>query len=145
MLWFKGCIPRMCMTELKLDVMHCSRCEGEWEYVKGEPQLQRCVACRLKINEKYKNRTPEVKARNLERCRVKYETDETFRDKVGDYVKERMRATTQCMVCEKLLKRGSLRGHRIACKGPQSKTIAQKILELSLSIPPLVESTDSNC
>jgi hypothetical protein len=120
------------MTELKLDVMHCSRCKGEWKYVKGEPQLQRCVACRLKIKEMSKNRTPESKAKKLEWHRVKYETDESFRVKVGDYVKERMGATTQCTVCEKILKQGSLRGHRIACKGPQSKTTAQKILELSL-------------
>ncbi len=130
------------MTEYKLDVMNCSRCKAEWKYVRGEPQVQKCVACRLKIHEKYKNRTPEAKAKTLEWRRVKYETDEAFRDKVGDYVKERMGATTQCMVCEKLLKRGSLRTHQKACKGPNSKTIPQMILELSLSMPPLIESCE---
>ena len=132
----------MCMTEYELDVMNCSRCKAEWGYIRGEPQVQNCVACRLKINEKYKNRTPEAKAKTLEWRRVKYETDEAFRDKVSAYVLDRMKVTTECTVCEKVLKRGSLRFHQKACKGPNSKTIPQKISELSLSIPPLIESCE---
>ncbi len=49
----------MGMTEYKIDVMNCSRCKAEWEYVRGEPQVQKCEACRLKINYAFRNRSPE--------------------------------------------------------------------------------------
>ncbi len=133
------------MTEYELDVMNCSRCKAEWKYVRGVTQVQQCETCRLKINEKYRNRTAEAIAKTLEWRRLQYETDESFRVKVGDYVKERMRVTTECTVCEKVLKRGSLRTHQKACKGPNSKPTSQKILELSLLHAQLLESNDCDC
>jgi Zn finger protein HypA/HybF involved in hydrogenase expression len=135
----------MCMTAYKLDVMNCSGCKAEWEYVRGEPQKLKCEACRLKNNYRYRTRTAEAVAKYLEGRRVKYETDETFRNKVGAYVLDRMKATTECPECEKVLKVGSMRYHKKACKGPNSKTTSQKILELSLIHAPLFESNDCDC
>ena len=135
----------MGMTEYKIDVMNCSRCKAEWEYVRGEPQVQKCEACRVKISYKYRTLTAEAIAKTLEERRVRYETDEAYRNMLGAYVLDRMKVTTECPECEKVLKRGSLRLHTKACKGANSKTTAQKILVLSLQHAPLIESTDRNC
>ena len=135
----------MGMTEYKIDVMNCSRCKAEWEYVRGEPQVQKCEACRLKISYKYRTRTAEAIARTKERMRAKYETDEAYRIMLSASVLHKMKGTTECTECEKVLKRGSLRLHKKACKGPNSKTTSQKILELSLLNAPLFESSVCDC
>ena len=135
----------MVMTEYNIDVMHCSRCKAEWDYVRGEPQMQKCESCRLKLSYKYRTQTAEAIAKTLEERRVRYETDEAYRNMLSASVLRRMKVTTECPECEKVLKQGSMRYHKKACKGPNSKPTSQNILELSLLHAQLFESNDSNC
>ncbi len=122
----------LCMAECKLDVVKCLRCKVRWEYVRGEQQRKLCEGCREKIKESYRNRTAEANERDLERRRLKYETDEAFRNRASSYVLKRTNKSVECPECKKEMLYYSLRVHqRKACKGPNSKTVLQKITELS--------------
>ncbi len=123
------------MTEEKRDVIKCSRCKNRWEIVRGEVALKMCEGCRERKNERYRNRSAETIEKDLARRRHKYDIDEAFRLKRLSAVSTLLKSSVVCSECDKTMNYGSLLPHRKCCKGRNSKTTAQRILELSASFP----------
>jgi hypothetical protein len=123
------------MTEEKRYVIKCSRCKVRWEIVRGEATLKMCEGCREKNREYYKNRSAEQTQRYYARDNLKYNTDEEYRLKKLNAASTLLKSTVVCSECDKTMNYGSLLPHRKCCKGANSKTTAQKILELSARFP----------
>ena len=86
-------------------------------------------------NERYRNRSAETIEKDLARRRHKYDIDEAFRLKTLSAVSTLLKSSVVCSECDKTMNYGSLLPHRKCCKGRNSKTTAQRILELSASFP----------
>ncbi len=123
------------MTEEKRDVIKCSRCKVRWEIVRGEVTMKMCERCREKSRENYWNRSAESTERYYATARLKYHTDEEHRLKLLNATSTRLKSSVVCSECDKTMNYGSLLQHRKCCKGRNSKTTAQRILELSASFP----------
>jgi hypothetical protein len=123
------------MTGEKRDVIKCSRCKNRWEIVRGEVALKLCEGCRERNRENYRNRSAESTERFYATARLKYNTDEERRLKILAVVSARLKSSVVCSECDKTMNYGSLLPHRKCCKGRNSKTTAQRILELSASFP----------
>ncbi len=79
--------------------------------------------------------TEEKREKDLARRRHKYATDEAFRLKLLNATSTRLKSSVVCSECDKTMNYGSLLQHRKCCKGRNLKTTAQRILELSASVP----------
>jgi hypothetical protein len=132
------------MTECKVDVIKCSRCKFHWEIVRGEHHLKLCERCRAKKLETYRNRSTETIEKDLARRRHHYDTDEAFRLRRIVVVTALSKTSVVCSECDKAMNYGSLRAHKKCCKGPNSITTLQKLMEFSVRMSPLFESNDSD-
>ncbi len=86
-----------------------------------------------KSRESYRNRSAEATERYYARGRLKYKTDEEYRTKTLVAASTLLKTPAVCTECDKTMNYGSLLPHRKCCKGKNSKSTAQRILELSES------------
>ncbi len=121
------------MTEENRCVIKCSRCKVRWEIIRGEATLKMCEGCRERNQENYRNRSAEATERYYASGRLKYKTDEEYRIKKLAAASTLLKSTVVCSECDKPMNYGSLLPHRKCCKGKNSKSTAQRILELSTS------------
>ena len=123
------------MTEENRILIKCSRCKNRWEIVSGEASLKMCEGCAERNRENYRNRSAEATERYYARGRLKYKTDEEYRIKKLVAASTLLKSPAVCTECDKTMNYGSLLPHRKCCKGKNSKSTAQKILELSACFP----------
>jgi hypothetical protein len=93
-----------------------------------------------KNEERYRNRSAEANEKILARARLKYHSNEEHRLNRLAVVSTLLKSVVVCSECEKTMNYGSLLRHKKCCKGPNSKTTARKILELSASFPARLEN-----
>jgi hypothetical protein len=94
----------------------------------------RCHGCRtsqLEGQKKYlSNETPEHHKGRLNKLNDRYQTDEAFRQSKIDRAMTCRQMDSECSVCLKKLKRGSLLAHAKICKGKREPTVVEKMLLL---------------
>ena len=73
---------------------------------------------------------PEHRTARLQKLSDRYQTDEAFRQKSIDRAMACRQMDSECSVCLKKLKRGSLLAHAKICKGKREPTVMEKILLL---------------
>jgi hypothetical protein len=80
--------------------------------------------------QKTENETPEHRTARLQKLSDRYHTDEAFRQSKIDRAMTCRQIDSECSVCLKKLKRGSLLAHSKICKGKREPTVLEKILLL---------------
>ena len=125
------------MSEGKVQTIICNRCKQTSPAILNErvgAVYVRCLGCRTQQRESLRvhleNETPEQRTARLQKLSDRYRTDEAFRQKSIDRAMACRQMDSECSVCLKKLKRGSLLAHAKICKGKREPTVVEKILLL---------------
>ena len=125
------------MSEGKVQTIICNRCKHKSPAIlneRGGAVYVRCHGCRTSQRESVQihlaNEAPEHHAARLKKLSDRYQTDEAFRQKSIDRAMASRQVDSECSVCLRKLKRGSLLAHSKICKGKREPTVVEKILLL---------------
>ena len=122
------------MSEGNVEIKNCTRCRKKFDALLNEGVgvvYKRCVDCRTRQREHTRvhmeQETSEQRAARLKRLSDKYHTNEAYRQYNIKVATEHRQVDSECPVCLKTMKKGSLLSHLKICKG---WTVLESILML---------------